>query len=131
MAGRHEVGGLEAEILAALWASDAALSVSDVTDVLGNTRAYTTVQTILTRLHRKGAVRRVLIGRAHSYTPVLDDAGLAAQKMRSMLDRGDDQLGVLRRFVETLTPEEEAAVTELLDRKPGRPTDSRGRTDPP
>jgi len=114
MSKRRERGGLETEILAMLWAADSALSVSDVADALDGELAYNTVHTILTRLHTKGAVQRELIGRAHAYTPVLDDAGLAARRMRTLLDRGDDQLGVLRRFVDTLTPSEGDALAEIL-----------------
>jgi len=72
------------------------------------------VQTILTRLHRKGAVVREQAGRAHAYRPVIDDAGLAAQRMRAMLDRGGDHAAVLTRFVGTLTPDDEATLAKLL-----------------
>ena len=83
-------------------------------DALGGGLAYNTVQTILTRLHAKGAVRRELNGRAHTYTPVLDDAGLAAHRMQAMLDKGGDHAAVLARFLRTLTPEDEATLAALL-----------------
>jgi predicted transcriptional regulator len=89
-------------------------------DALGDGLAYNTVQTILTRLHQKGAVRRQLAGRAHAYTPVLDEAGLAARRMRAMLDRGGDHAAILTRFVGTLSPEEERTLTQLLH-PPGQP----------
>ena len=79
-----------------------------------NDLAYNTVQTTLTRLYDKGAVHRELVGRAHAYTPVMDDAGLAAHRMRSLLDQGRDHTAVLSRFVGTLTPEEEATLADLL-----------------
>ena len=120
---RREPGGLEAEVLAALWAADAPLTAAEVVDALGDGLAYNTVQTILTRLHHKGAVRRQLAGRAHAYTPVLDEAGLAARRMRAMLDRGGDHAAILTRFVGTLSPDEEHTLTRLLhpprDRSPG------------
>ena len=117
---RREPGGLEAEVLAALWAADAPLTAGEVVDALGDGLAYNTVQTILTRLHQKGAVRRQLAGRAHAYTPVLDEAGLAARRMRAMLDRGGDHAAILTRFVGTLSPDEERTLTQLLH-PPGQP----------
>ena len=111
---RRPAGGLESEVLAALWAADRPLTPGEVSDAVGGELAYTTVQTILTRLHRKGAVVREQAGRAHAYRPVIDDAGLAAQRMRSMLDRNGDHAAVLTRFVGTLTPDDEATLAKLL-----------------
>jgi predicted transcriptional regulator len=99
-----------------LWSADKPLTAGDVVDGLGGELAYNTVQTILARLHDKGAVRREAAGRAHAYTPVLDDAGLTANRMRAMLDRGPDHTAVLTRFLGTLTPDEEATVAKLLNR---------------
>lgn len=107
-------GGLESEVLATLWAAQAPLTTGDVVDALGGELAYTTVQTILTRLHAKGAVTRVHAGRAHVYSPVLDDAGLAALRMHAVLDRGADHAAVLARFVGTLSADEESTLAQLL-----------------
>jgi predicted transcriptional regulator len=114
MAGRRAKGSLESEVLAALWAADSPLTAAEVADALGDDLAYNTVQTILVRLHAKGAVRRELSGRAHAYTPVLDDAGLAANRMQAMLDKGGDHAAVLARFLHTLTAEDEATLAALL-----------------
>jgi predicted transcriptional regulator len=117
---RRAKGSLESEVLAALWAAKRPLTAGDVADALGGDLAYTTVQTILVRLHGKGAVHRELTGRAHSYTPVLDDAGLAADRMRAMLDKGADHAAVLSRFLRVLSPEDEATLAQLLRRpRPG------------
>ena len=113
---RRASGGLESEVLATLWAADTPLTAGDVVDCLGDDLAYNTVQTILARLHGKGAVHREQVGRAHAYTPVLDEAGLAANRMRAMLDRGGDHAAVLTRFLGTLTPDEEATLAQLLNR---------------
>jgi predicted transcriptional regulator len=114
VAKRRASGSLESEVLAALWASDRPLTTGEVVDALGGGLAYNTVQTILTRLHAKGAVQREQAGRAHAYTPVLDDAGLAATRMRAMLDRGGDHAAVLARFLGTLSPQEEATLARLI-----------------
>jgi len=113
---RRAKGSLESEVLATLWAADRPLTAGDVADALGGDLAYTTVQTILSRLHAKGAVRREAVGRAHAYTPVLDDAGMAAHRMQAMLDKGGDHAVVLARFLGSLAPEDEATLAALLDR---------------
>lgn len=115
MGERRASGGLESEVLAALWAADSPLNAGEVADALGGELAYNTVQTILARLHGKGAVHREQVGRAHVYTPVLDEAGLAAKRMRAVLDRGGDHAAVLSRFLNTLTAGEEATLAKLLD----------------
>lgn len=122
---RRANGSLESEVLAALWAADRPLTTGEVVDAVGGGLAYTTVQTILTRLHAKGAVERQQAGRAHAYTPVLDDAGLAAHRMRALLDKGGDRAAVLSRFLGTLSAEDEATLAQLLTTqrtgKPGAP----------
>jgi predicted transcriptional regulator len=111
---RRASGSLESEVLAALWAADRPLTTADVVDAVGADLAYNTVQTILTRLHAKGVVVRERVGRAHAYTPVLDEAGIAASRMRAMLDRGGDHTAVLARFVGTLSAQEEATLARLI-----------------
>lgn len=117
MAMRRANGSLESEVLAALWAADRPLTAGEVVEAVDGDLAYNTVQTILTRLHGKGAVHRELAGRAHAYTPVLDDAGLAAHRMQAMLDKGGDHAAVLSRFLRTLTAEDEATLAGLLNQQ--------------
>ncbi len=112
---RRANGTLESEVLAALWAAGRPLTPGEVVEAVGGELAYTTIQTILTRLHGKAAVCRELTGRAHTYTPVLDDAGLAAERMRAILDKGGDHAAVLSRFLSTLTPTDEAILADLLN----------------
>jgi predicted transcriptional regulator len=112
--GRRPAGGLEAEVLAALWAIGRPLTPREVQRELGGELAYTTVMTTLTRLHDKGAVDRQRSGRAYAYTPVLDQAGIAASRMREMLDDGQDRRAVLAHFVDALSAQDERLLSELL-----------------
>lgn len=123
MRGRRGAGDLESEVLAALWAAERPLTASEVVEAVDEQLAYNTVQTILARLYAKGVVSREQAGRAHSYTPVLDDAGRLAHRMRAVLDAGDDHAAVLTHFIDTLSPEEETVLARLLDAG-----DRRGRT---
>lgn len=111
--GRRPAGGLEAEVLATLWAADRSLTPAAVQDELGGDLAYTTVMTTLTRLLEKGVVSRERMGRAYSYTAVLDEPGIAAARMRELLEDGDREV-VLARFVGSLSDEEERVLSELL-----------------
>ena len=111
---RRPAGGLEAEVLAALWAIGRPLTPREVQRELGGELAYTTVMTTLTRLHDKGAVDRQRSGRAYAYTPVLDQAGIAASRMREMLDDGQDRRAVLAHFVDSLSAQDERLLSELL-----------------
>lgn len=77
--------------------------------------AYTTIQTILTRLLAKGVVQRHPVGRAFAYSPVLDHAGVVAARMRAVLHSGGDAAAVFSRFVGTLTAEEERTLLRALD----------------
>ncbi|HEY1356234.1 MAG TPA: BlaI/MecI/CopY family transcriptional regulator [Solirubrobacterales bacterium] len=117
---RRPAGALQGEVLAALWAADRPLTPAEVQEEVGGALAYTTVMTALARLNEKGAVRREKVGRAFAYTPILDQAGIAAARMREMLE-GDDREAVLARFVGALSAEEEGMLIELLEE--GRPED--------
>lgn len=116
MDGRRAPGWLESEVLAALWGGAEPMTPSMVQAALPRDLAYTTVMTVLQRLHGKGLLRRHRAGRAFAYEPVIDAAELAAQQMRSALDRGSDRAAVLQRFLAGLSSEDEGILHELLDR---------------
>src|SRR5215831_11764196 len=97
-AGRRAAGELEAAVLAVLQAAGSPLSPGEVRDRLGGKLAYTTVVTILSRLHGKGILDRRKAGRAFLYAPVADEPGLAARRMAQMLDAEPDREAVLARF---------------------------------
>lgn len=116
MDGRRAPGWLESEVLAALWGGAEPMTPSMVQAALPRDLAYTTVMTVLQRLHGKGLLRRHRAGRAFAYEPVIDAAELAAQQMRFALDRGSDRAAVLQRFLAGLSSEDEGILHELLDR---------------
>ena len=96
---RRGQGELEALVLAALREARGPASAAWVQERLGGDLAYTTVITILTRLLAKGAVTRERAGRSFVWTPASDQAGLAAQRMRRVLDGESDREAVLASFV--------------------------------
>jgi predicted transcriptional regulator len=114
MSSRRPSGGLEAEVLATLVAASEPLSATQVRAALGDTLAYTTVMTVLSRMAAKGVAVRQRRGRAHVYVAVRDEAEVTARRMRRVMDSGDDRAAVLARFVGTLSDQEEAMLLDLL-----------------
>ncbi|MFE5730661.1 BlaI/MecI/CopY family transcriptional regulator [Streptomyces sp. NPDC056528] len=112
---RRGQGELETQVLAALRAAPGPVAAAWVQERLGGDLAYTTVVTILTRLHVKGAVTRERSGRSFKWTAVADEAGLAALRMRRVLDSEADREAVLASFVSTLSPGDERLLRALLD----------------
>ena len=113
-AGRRAAGELEAAVLAVLQAAGSPLSPGEVRDRLGGDLAYTTVVTILSRLHGKGVLDRRKAGRAFLYAPVADEPGLAARRMAQMLDAEPDREAVLARFVSGLSGTDEELLRRML-----------------
>ncbi|MGW1887141.1 BlaI/MecI/CopY family transcriptional regulator [Streptomyces sp. NPDC001970] len=120
---RRGQGELEAQVLTALGQAPGPVTAAWVQDRLGSDLAYTTVMTILTRLHTKGAVARERAGRSFQWTPVADEAGLAALRMRKVLDAEADRDAVLTSFVTALSPGDERLLRDLLAQTTGEGED--------
>ncbi len=112
--GRRGAGELEAAVLDALQRAGSALSPGEVRERIGGGLAYTTVVTILSRLHAKGLLSRQKAGRVYRYVPVADQPGLAARRMARVLDEESDREAVLARFVSTLSDRDEALLRRML-----------------
>jgi predicted transcriptional regulator len=113
-AGRRAAGELEAAVLTVLQTAGSPLSPAEVRDQLSGDLAYTTVVTILSRLHAKGVLDRRKAGRAFVYQPVADEPGLAARRLAQMLDAEPDREAVLARFVSGLSGKDEELLRRML-----------------
>jgi len=100
--------------MTALWAAGGPMTAAEVQQELGGGLAYNTVQTILFRLHDKGAVERGRAGRGHAYWPVRDGAAQAAAEMRAALADGTDRQAVLQLFAASLDDADAALLRRLL-----------------
>src|SRR6266567_4613943 len=109
---RRGAGELEAAVLSVLWQAGRALTVRS--GARAPELSYSTVVTILSRLHAKKALDRRRDGRAFRYAPVADEAGLAARRLAAMLDKEPDRQAVLSRFVADLTGSDEQLLRSLL-----------------
>ena len=79
-------GPLEADIMEVLWQKNPA-TPSEVREALapGRNLAYTTVMTVLGRLHEKGFLSREKEGRAFSYTPNRSKVELLRERASSAI----------------------------------------------
>ena len=111
---RRKQGELEAQVLGALREAAGPVDTAWVRQRLGGDLAYTTVLTILTRLLAKGVVTRRKAGRSFVWSAVADEAGLAALRMRRLLDQEADRHAVLTSFVTSLPPGDEQLLRQLL-----------------
>jgi predicted transcriptional regulator len=116
---RRPAGALSAQVFEVLTVAGRALTPGEVQQALAETDpqplAYTTVVTILSRLHAQGLLDRFRHGRAFAYLPVADHALLAAGRMRRLLDAEDDRDAVLARFVGGLSARDEKVLRRLLE----------------
>ncbi|MET7460191.1 BlaI/MecI/CopY family transcriptional regulator [Nonomuraea sp. NPDC005501] len=119
------LGELESAIMDRMWARRRPASVREVFEDLKQERtiAYTTVMTVMDKLHTKGLLKRRPVGRAYVYEPVASKEAYTADLMRTVLAGGGNQAATLVHFLERLTPEEAAALEAALQVFPpkGRP----------
>ena len=114
-AERRAAGALGAEILTILREADGPLTPGEVRQRLApqGELSYSTVVTIVSRLHAKGLLARQRAGRGFTYTP-LDEASLAASRMSQVLGGENDHDAVLSRFVSGLSSRDARLLRELL-----------------
>lgn len=77
---------LELQIMQVIWKLGAS-NVSAVQAALDQQLAYTTVQTMLNILHRKGKLKRKLRGRAFEYSATVTEASASGHALRDLIDR--------------------------------------------
>ncbi len=77
---------LELQIMQVIWRHGAS-TVSAVQEALPQDLAYTTVQTMLNILHRKGKLKRELHGRAFAYSATVTEAKASTHAVRDLVDR--------------------------------------------
>ncbi len=78
---------LELQIMKVLWETGPATVQQVQSKLSGEPLAYTTVQTVLNILHRKGRVQRTLRGKAYHYRAILSREKAVSQSVRDLVDR--------------------------------------------
>jgi BlaI family transcriptional regulator, penicillinase repressor len=111
----------EAQVMGVLWQVNTA-SVGDVVTALKETRAvtYSTVQTILRILEKKGYVSHDKVARAFVYRPVVDKRQARRRALRHLVSRlfeGSPSLLVLNVLEdEGIDPTERERLRALIER---------------
>lgn len=114
------MGPLEYDVLRELWSS-APANVQAVLDRVNAERsaedqlAYTTVMTVMARLHEKGIADRTRVGRGYAYTPNFDEPALVEHLGRAEVDRIVERFGpvALAQFAAVLEDADPALVSRL------------------
>jgi predicted transcriptional regulator len=108
---------LEAKIMRVAWEQpETYLSVRRMLARLPGQPAYTTVMTVMGRLHQKGLLQRTRDGRAWSYRPATSEEAYAATTMAGALNAARDRKAALLHFLGDLTPDDAATLRRMLDR---------------
>jgi len=113
----NQLTPLELEIMHVLWEAGEA-NVQTVQQKLERELAYTTVQTMLNILHRKGKAKRTLRDRAYFYKPAVTRLQVISQHVGDMVERlfGGSAENLVMSLIETkhLTPQKLARLNKLL-----------------
>lgn len=111
---RRPDGALERDVMEVLWGADEPLTAAEVRERLDVDLAYTTVMTVLGRLHEKGRALREQRGRAFAYTAAVSESELAAVQMNDVLSSTNDHVGALGGFVGGMSRRDREALRRLL-----------------
>src|SRR5205085_8215790 len=111
---------LELEIMHVLWETGPA-NVQTVQEKLKRNVAYTTIQTMLNILARKGKAKRTLKNRAYFYKPAVSRKQVIGKHVKDVVDRlfGGSAESLVMSLVETkhLTPEKLARLQKLVEQR--------------
>ncbi len=114
--GRRPDGALEHDIMTVLWGTREPLQPGDVKERLKTDLAYTSVATVLGRLHAKGLVERTESGRAFGYVAKVDESELAARRIKDVLSSASNRSAVIAGFVGSLSKRDAKALREMLEK---------------
>jgi predicted transcriptional regulator len=112
----REFGELEGAIMDVMWAADRPYVVREVRERMRYDRpvAYTTVMTVMGILFRKGVLLREKNGRAWRYWPAESREEHDARLMVEVLHSGGDCSVTMRRFLESVSDESLASLSEAM-----------------
>ncbi len=115
--GPETLTRLELQIMQVVWRLGSA-NVSAVQAEMEQSLAYTTVQTMLNILHRKGKLRRKLEGRSYVYSAAISKSKATGNAVRDLVSRmfGGSSEALLMAMVDTrqISAEELARVMEKV-----------------
>lgn len=110
------LGELEDVVMTRLWEWNRPTTVREVLEDLRTQReiAYTTVMTVMDKLHQKGWLRRERHGRAYAYEPTATREAYTAQLMQDAWATSDNRAAALVHFFGMMSPEERDALRAAI-----------------
>lgn len=110
-------GDLEAAIMDVVWRAVEPVRVRDVADAVRNDRppAFTTVQTVMDILYRKGWLGRAKEGRAYRYWALQEREDYTAQLLNEALDTSPQRAVAITRLFDQLDQDEIRELRQALD----------------
>ena len=113
---------LELQIMQVIWRLGAG-NVSAVQEGLEQQLAYTTVQTMLNILQKKGKLKRRLRGRSYEYSATVTEAKASGHALRDLVDRmfGGSSEELVMSLIKSkqIDAEQIARLSRMLDQKRG------------
>jgi predicted transcriptional regulator len=114
---------LELQIMQVIWKRGAS-TVTAVQEGLEQQLAYTTVQTMLNILHRKGKLKRDLHGRAFEYSATVTEAKASIHAIRDLVDRmfGGSSEDLVMSLIKSrqIDPKKIAELSKRLEEEEGK-----------
>src|ERR1700738_800691 len=110
-------GDLESAIMERIWRVGRPVVVRDIYEELKAERAiaYTTVMTVMDKLHHQGGLRGEPKGRAYAYEAVASREAYTARLMRDAWATSDNQAAAFVHFLEQLSEPEARALRAALE----------------
>src|SRR5215469_13398612 len=119
---KEKLTGLELQIMQVIWRQGPS-NVSAVQDGLEQKLAYTTVQTMLNILQKKGKLKRRLRGRAYVYSAAVTEEKALGHAVRDLVDRmfGGSSEELVMSLIKSkqLDAKKIAALSKRLEQKGG------------
>lgn len=123
-------GPLGSAVMRVVWQLGEA-TVADVADALSRTQgrrhAYTTIMTVMSRLHERDVLLRTKVGQRYVYRPAADEPALIDRLSEKAVDQVLARYGTsaLRQFAQRLDEVDPALRAQIMDlagrdRPPGR-----------
>lgn len=115
------LGELETAVMEIIWQSENPISVADVHKVLRKKRmiAYTTVQTVMTRLTDKGLLKRTNTYKAHLFKPAYSKDTFLTRISRQIIKNlvtsfGDSAVAHFAQELENLPPDKKQQLLKII-----------------
>jgi predicted transcriptional regulator len=121
---KNELTKLELKLMQVVWKLGRC-TVASVQEAVEPPLAYTTVQTMLNLLERKGKLKRELEGRAYVYSATITEAKALGQGVRDLVDRmfGGSSEELVMSLLKTrqIDARKLAALTEKFNKETNKP----------